>query len=569
MLEELTIRNFAIIEDLTIRIDNGLTILSGETGAGKSIIINAVNLLLGSRASASLIRTGADSAELEALFKIPDGSRVASVMTASGYDPQEGLMVRRIISRRDRHRIYINNRLATMQTLIAMTGHLASISGQHAHQGLLKEDEHLFILDQFGSLLPLRERFATCFRELVPLISKEKDLLRKQARQGEELELLNFQLKEIESARLTTGEDQTLENDRLRLKNAESLLQTVQLGIDVLYSNQGAVVEQLGTIGQSLTKAGEIDAHLKPIAQDLESLVYGAEDLADRLRDYLGRIDLDPGQIEAVEERLDTITKLKRKYGGSIESVLEYAAQASRQLTRIENIDAELETVREALRSQHDTLCRLASELSRRRSEAAQGLADQVELELAALKMSGTRFAVDLEKIPAEKETHPQLICDGNLVTDSGIDRAVFMIAPNVGEAIKPLAAIASGGELSRVVLALKAILAQTDSVETVVFDEVDAGIGGNVAEKVGRKLAILAQHHQILCITHLPQIAKFGNHHFRISKTVSKGRTSTTIARLSENQRVEEIARMLGGEQITQTTMDHARELLEDSAIN
>ncbi len=568
MLEELTIRNFAIIEDLTIRFDSGLTILSGETGAGKSIIINAVNLLLGSRASAALIRTGADSAELEALFNIPGGSRVAAAMAESGYDADEGLLVRRIISRSNRHRIYINNRLATMQALIAITTHLASISGQHAHQGLLKEDEHLYILDQFGALLALRDRFGECFRETVPLIALEKELLQKQARQGEELELLRFQVEEIETARIFPGEDRSLEEDRLRLKNTEFLRQTVQQCVDVLYSDQGAVAEQLGVLGQSLAKAGKIDAHLKPIGQGVETLAYGAEDLADQLRSYLNRIDLDPGRIETIEERLDAITKLKRKYGGSIEAVLDYAGQAGRQLSQIENIDNEIEKVRTALAAKHDTLCRLALELSRKRNQAARDLAAQVEDELASLKMSGTRFAVDLERIPAEKGGHPQMICEGKQITESGLDRAVFMIAPNVGESIKPLAAIASGGELSRVVLALKAILAQSDSVETVVFDEVDAGIGGNAAEKVGRKLAALAQHHQILCITHLPQIAKFGNHHFRITKAVTDGRTTTRIARLESKQRVEELARMLGGEQITRTTMAHAQELLEDSDV-
>jgi DNA repair protein RecN (Recombination protein N) len=569
MLEELCIRNFAIIEDLSIRFNDGLTILSGETGAGKSIIINAVNLLLGSRASATLIRTGSDNAELEALFKIPEGSRVAAVMADLGYESDQGLMVRRIISRRDRHRIYINNRMATMQALISITTHLASISGQHAHQGLLKEDEHLLILDQFGLLLALRDQFRTCYNQIVPLISKEKELLRKQSRQAEQLELLNFQLTEIDAAQLVPDEDQKLENDRTRLKNAETLLQTVQQCIGLLYSNEGAVVEKLGYIGRSLARAGDIDAQLISIGREIDSLAYGAEDLADRLRSYLGRIDLDPQQIDAVEDRLDTLNKLKRKYGGTIEAVLDHAEKAKGQLAQIENIDTELEKVHESLDKQHDQLNRLAQDLSRRRQKAARTLARKVELELSELKMDGTQFAVDLQYLPTDKETNPYLISKQNLITESGLDRAVFMIAPNVGETIKPLSAIASGGELSRLVLALKAILAQTESVETVVFDEVDAGISGNVAEMVGRKLAALARHHQILCITHLPQIAKFGNHHFRISKTVDKGRTSTTISNLSADERVEEVARMLGGEQITGTTIAHAKELLDDTAVN
>jgi DNA repair protein RecN (Recombination protein N) len=565
MLEELSIRNFAIIEDLTIGFDDGLTILSGETGAGKSIIINAVNLLLGSRASATLIRTGAQSAELEARFRIPAGSRVAKLMADSGFDSNEGMMVRRIISRTNRHRIYINNRAATMQALTAITTHLASISGQHAHQGLLKEEEHLYILDQFGALLPLRERFVQCFRETIPLISKEKELLRKQSRQSDELELLRFQLEEIETAQILPGEERSLKERRQRLKNAEFLMQTVQQCIDVLYNNQGAVIEQLGGLGQSLAKAEQIDGDLKPIGQGVESLVYGAEDVADQLRGYLNHIELDPGQIETIEERLDTLTKLKRKYGGSTEAVLDYAEQARSQLSRIETIDLEIEQLRTTLAAQHDTLCRLALELTRKRQAAAQQLAAQVEDELASLKMGGTRFAVELEQTAAEKEAHPQMVCEGQQLTEFGLDRALFMIAPNVGEAIKPLAAIASGGELSRVVLALKAILAHSDALETVVFDEVDAGIGGNAAEMVGRKLALLAQHHQILCITHLPQIAKFGRHHFRIAKSVAEGRTHTTINRLSHNQRIEEIARMLGGERITGAVLAHAQELLSE----
>jgi DNA repair protein RecN (Recombination protein N) len=567
MLEELSIRNFAIIEDLTIHFDGGLTILSGETGAGKSIIISAVNLLLGSRASSSLIRTGADSAELEALFRIPVDSRVAAIMAESGYDPDEGLLVRRIISRHDRHRIYINDRLSTMQTLVSITTHLASISGQHAHQGLLKEDEHLYILDQFGSLLQLREAVGAGVRETTAWIAEEEDLLRKQARQAQDLELLNFQVNEIEAAQLTPGEDQALESERLRLKNAEMLSQTARQCIDVLYNNPGAVVEQLGGLGQMLSKAGGIDADMIPLGKELETLIYGAEDLADRLRSYLSRIDMDPGQLEFVEERLDTLNRLKRKYGGTIEAVAAYAEQARDSLAQIESIDEALDQVRSTLSRQQKSLCRKAMDLSSRRKQAALSLAEQVERELAELKMDGTQFAVDLEQMPVEKETHPCLICNGHQLTATGVDRAVFMIAPNVGEAIKPLAAIASGGELSRVVLALKAILAQSESVETVVFDEVDAGIGGNVAEMVGRKLAVLARHHQILCITHLPQIAKFGHHHFRIAKAVADGRTCTTIDRLSTEERVEEIARMLGGERITRTTIAHAQELLNTDA--
>ena len=531
MLQELSIRNFAIIEDLSMRFEGGLTVLSGETGAGKSIIINAVNLLLGSRVSPGLIRTGADSAELEALFLINQKSHTADTMAERGYDPDQGLLVRRIISKNDRHRIYINGRLATVQVLTAITANLASISGQHAHQGLLKEDQHLFILDQYGGLLSLREAYSAGYRKLLPMIAEEQKLMRQKARDGAQLELLRFQRDEIEAAGIGKGEDESLEKERLRLKNSQTLFDTVQQSIDQLYSAQGAVVEQLGHLGKRLARAAEIDDRLKVRADEMDSLVFGVEDAVAGLRNYLGHLETDPHQLESVEERLDLLNKLKRKYGGSLEAVVEFSRDADRKLNEIENIDSAIEALRQALTDGHAQLCRLGQQLSQKRQQAGRRLARQVEGELAALKMADTQFAVEVLDLHPGADSSGHLVHEGTLLGESGMDRALFMMAPNVGEPIKPLANIASGGELSRVVLALKAILAQSDSLETVVFDEVDAGIGGGVAEVVGRKLAALARHHQILCITHLPQIAKFGAHHFRIAKTVSKGRTHTTIA--------------------------------------
>jgi DNA repair protein RecN (Recombination protein N) len=563
MLQEISIRNFAIIEDLTVRFEPGLTILSGETGAGKSIIINAVNLLLGSRASAALIRTGADSAELEALFHCAPDSRVARAMSELDFNPEEGLLVRRIISRNDRHRIYINGRMATMQVLAAITSDVASISGQHAHQGLLKEDQHLDILDRYGELLALREDYQACYRQIVPLIQKESQLVRRQGVQTEQMELLRFQRDEIEAADVRPDEDQQLEKERLRLRNSENLLQTIQQCVDLLYSAEGAVFERMGYCGKELARTAQMDDRLKNPADQADSLTYAVEDLAGQLRDYLGRIDMDEGRLEEVEARLDLLNRFKRKYGGSLEKVLDFARDARRQLEEMENIDTVLADVRKALQTHSSRLGRLALSLSEKRRQAARKLARAVEAELASLKMADTRFAVELQPLPVSQEISPYLSHDGWALGETGLDRGVFMIAPNVGEAIKPLAAIASGGELSRVVLALKAILAQNDAVETVVFDEVDAGIGGEVAELVGKKLADLADRHQILCITHLPQIAKYGNHHFRIAKLVDKGRTHTTIVPLDAEERVEELARMLGGTTITAKTRAHARELL------
>jgi len=564
MLKELSIRNFAIIDDLQIDFSGGFTILSGETGAGKSIILNAVNLLLGSRVSAELVRTGAESAELEALFQISATSNVARIMSANGYDPAEGLLIRRLISRSDNNRVYVNGRLATLGLLTTITENLASISGQHAHQGLLKEDQHLLILDQFGGLMKQRRQVSDLYHQILPLIEKLNRLEASRKRQGEQRELLEFQRKEITAADLTPGEDAALEQERLRLKNAEALYQTVYSSIEALYGASGSVIERLLEVKKNLTTAGQIDSQLKTTAESLASASYQIEDLTDELRAHLNLIQMDDQRLEAVEERLDTLNKLKRKYGGSLEAVFSQLETIAGELSKVKNISHQIREVEENLAKLHDQLTRQVLELSQKRAQAAKKLAVKVVAELGSLKMSLTEFKALLQPIATDEKTNSYLTAQEYAISETGIDRATFMIAPNPGEELKPLAGIASGGELSRVVLALKAILAETDAVETIVFDEVDAGIGGGTAEVVGRKLSELARHHQVICITHLPQIAKFGEHHFSISKHVSDGRTLTAIQPLNKEDRTREIARMLGGEEITQTTLDHARELLE-----
>jgi DNA repair protein RecN (Recombination protein N) len=564
MLKALSIRNFAIIDDLQISLSRGLTILSGETGAGKSIILNAVNLLLGSRASADLVRTGAESAELEALFEIADTSRVAGIMRAQGYQPSEGLLVRRIISRRDTNRVYINGRMATIQLLNTITQNLASISGQHAHQLLLKEEQHLFILDQYGGLMPLREAVGICFKKMLPQIEKLKELTALKERQAEHIELLEFQKKEITATNPAAGEDQELEQQRVRLKNAAELYQTVYNSIESLYGEPGSVMEKLVAVEKDLDKISRLDAQIDSKVKSLQSTAYQIEDLIEGLRGYLNTIQMDDKELEAVEERLDSLNRLKRKYGGSLDAVFEKLKFIEQELCGIENIAEKIAETETRIDRLHAELKDLALKLSHKRKKAADNFAKKVIGQLATLKMSKTSFSVAMEATPADEKTDPHLTAGNHIISESGIDRAMFLIAPNVGEALKPLASIASGGELSRVILALKALLAKTDSVETVVFDEVDAGIGGGVAEVVGKKLADLSDHHQVICITHLPQIAKFADQHFRISKRVSAGRTRTSINLLDAEERYQEIARMLGGEKITPTTLAHARELLD-----
>lgn len=563
MLQELSIKNFAIIDDLQISFSDGLTILSGETGAGKSIIINAVNLLLGSRATAKLIRSGYQTAELEALFKIEKGGVIAEIMEENGYECKEGLLIRRIISRQDRHRIYINGHLSTIQLLNLFTENLASISGQHAHQGLLREDRQLSIIDQFGGLVLLRDEVYRVFHEIVPMIRKLNDLKQKKERQKEHRQLLEFQQTEIRQAAITPGEDIALEQERNRLKNSEELFQAVQSSIEILYDAPGAAVEDLLTVKKDLEKAAHMDSILQSTVEGIADAAFRLEDIAEELRNYLKKIQIDENHMDTVEARLDNLAKLKRKYGGSLESVMYRLESIDKELSSIDNLSEHIADSEKKLSELHRTLVDLSTELSGKRKKTAASLAKKVVKELASLKMPKTKFEISFQTLPPDKKTDAYLTVGKNAVNETGIDQITFLIAPNVGEPLKPLSGIISGGELSRVVLALKAILAKTDSVETIVFDEVDAGIGGGVAEVVGKKLSALARHHQIICISHLPQIAKFADHHFMISKQVIKGRTKTTIKRLRESERIKEIARMLGGEDITRATLDHAREML------
>ena len=566
MLQELTIRNFAIIDDLSIQFAKGLTILSGETGAGKSILINAVNLLLGRRAAANLIRTGADSAELEALFRVSPDSIVADIMDRLGYDSSEGLLVRRIISRNGQNRIYINSRLATISALTSITENLASISGQHAHQGLLKEDQHLLALDQYGGLMPLRKEVEKYYHRIIPLIERFNQLKETCKRQSDHIALLQFQKQEIISAAILADEDQLLDQERIRLKNREFLYQTTYSSSEELYGKNGAISERMVEIKKAIEKASQIDSKLKQPLTQIEEISFLIEDVVDSLRTYLNTVDIDDSRLDMVEERLDILNRLKRKYGGSLDSVQSHLDQISVELKEIENIDDAIAATAEQLDKLHAALADATHRLSAERKEMAETFSRQVMVELASLRMSATQFEVALHPIESADSTDQYLTDQGNLITETGIDRAQFMIAPNIGEDLKPLADIASGGELSRVVLALKAMLAKSVSVETVIFDEVDAGIGGGVADVVGQKLNELSKHHQIICITHLPQIAKFGSSHFCISKSVTGGRTRTKIQPLDKDQRVEELARMLGGVEITQATLAHARELLKVS---
>lgn len=563
MLSALAIKNFAIIEDLRIEFNAGLSVLTGETGAGKSIIIEAVNLLLGSRASADLVRTGEDSAELEAFFEVDQNSHAAKIMAEQGLDWEDGLIIRRVISSSGKSRVFINSRQSTLELLKQVTVNLAGISSQHAHQGLLKRENHLDILDEFAGTLPLRQEVSTLYHQILPLKKKIQDLKAAKESADKEQELLMYQVDEIAAADIKPNEDEDLTKQRESLRNAGQIFETVNNAIHEIHDREGALLERLADLSDRFQRYGENDGQLETLAGRLDAVTYDLQDLISELRDYSQTIDLNPRSLEQVEERLDLISRLKRKYGGSLDALFEQYDAMAGDLEQRLGLGKEIQNLEDALQKLQEKIVGKSKALSMQRQKEGIALAGRARKELAALEMGRAQFLVDFSTQPGDGSRD---ICtlSGDKIFATGMDRVEFLLSPNPGEAPKPLVKIASGGELSRIVLALKAVLSHGQSFETLVFDEVDAGIGGATSEKVGLKLKELGALHQVICITHLAQIARHGAHQYRIFKEVHRGRTATAIVPLKTvDERVEEIARMIGGQDITAATLAHARELL------
>lgn len=564
MLSELAIRNFAIIDDLFISFEKGLSVLTGETGAGKSMIISAVNLLLGSRASADMVRSGCDLAELQACFEITKGSNAWKVLEAQGIDPADGLIVRRVIWETGKSRVFINSRVSTLELLKQITADLAGISSQHAHQGLLKPENHLDILDEFARVGELKHRVSSLYNKIAPLKKEQAQLIALREEKKKEQDLILFQVQEIESAAIEPDEDDHLEKKRNILRNAAKIFEAINHAIHETYDREGSVIERLSHIGQVLGSFGPVDEKLEKICERLSSNVFDLQDMVGELRDISDTIDLDPASLDLLDQRLDLISKLKRKYGPTLGQLFETYESLNQQLEQTHTMDRQIADNDAEINALSAELCDNALELSALRKDAATALSDAARNELSGLEMGSAR--IDVQFSDSISIDAGDIVTDGGQkIGPAGIDRVQFRLSPNPGEALKPLAKIASGGELSRIVLALKAVLSKNQSLETLIFDEVDAGIGGATSEKVGLKLKQLSQSHQVICITHLAQIAKYGNHQFRIEKEVIDGRTCTRIVPLKDiKARVDEIARMIGGADISQTTRNHARELLE-----
>jgi DNA repair protein RecN (Recombination protein N) len=558
MIKLLRINNIALIPSLEIELGAGLTLLTGETGAGKTIVIDSLGLLFGERASSELIRTGEERASVEAIF---DAAGARSFLDAHGL-PSDGddLVIRREVQASGKGRATVNGGLVPVSVLRELAPLLAAIHGQHEPQGLLDPETHLDLLDEYAGLgerAPLVESFRR-LREVEAALEG----LRGDRREAERRrEMLEFQAGEIEKSGLVPGEEEALRREKTLQANAGRLATLAGEAYALLYEDEDAVVSRLGHVYRRVEELAGIDPAFGPHLEARASVRAQLEDLSLFLRDYRETLQVTPGRLDEIESRLLLIERLKKKYGSTAEEVLAFGARCREELRGLgtpEEQERALEAQRSALAAQYlaDAL-----ELSRLRRAAARELEKKVQAEMKLLAMERTRFAVrfEPEAVPADGG-------DPSSWTERGLEKGEFLLSPNPGEELRPLARIASGGELSRIMLALKSVASLDARDRTLVFDEVDAGIGGRVAEVVGRKLRGIARQHQVLCVTHLPQIASQADRHLAVRKRVERGRTVTEVRELSAEERVEEVARMLGGETVTDTARDHAREMVNQS---
>jgi DNA repair protein RecN (Recombination protein N) len=569
MLAELRIQDFAIIEDLHLNLDSGFTVFTGETGAGKSIIIDAVEMLLGGRADSTMVRSDAEVAIIEGSFRLDSSvhNEVNQILERESLlDDPEFLTLGREIRRQGRNICRVNGRTVSLSLLGELGEWLVDVHGQSEHLSLLRVREHLQLLDRYAQVEDLRNSFTDVYNVLGRVRREISELRQREREAASRADLLTYQLNEIESAALQPGEETELIAERARLANAEQLATLAEQAITALDEGPGdreAITDLLGRAAQALMGLAKIDASMEGIQAEAQALVEQTSDLARRLRVYQEGIEYNPQRLDQVEERLGLLHTLQRKYGGGIDAVLSYAEAARAELEAITHSEERLQDLESEEARLLSRLGELGQELSRVRREAGEQLEHAIEEELTDLRMEGANFGVDLSW---EDDAKGAPIGDRRVAfSPMGFDQVEFLVAPNPGEGLKPLVKIASGGETSRLMLGLKSVLVRADRTPTLIFDEIDQGIGGRVGAIVGSKLWGVAQNHQVLCVTHLPQLGAFGDQHFRIKKEVQGGRTVTLASRLTDDERLPELASMLGG--VSEPNLESAADLLRQAS--
>lgn len=566
MLRSLYIRDYALIEELEVEFESGLNIITGETGAGKSILLGALKMILGERASMEVVRTGARKAIIEGVFDEANTLKLRALLGANGIDAEPQMILRREITS-SQSRAFINDTPAKLQLLREVAAQIIDLHGQHEHQSLLRTELHIEMLDGFGSLGALLANYQAHHEALGTLMQERKRLRARERELRQQKELYAFQIKEIDQIQPREGESDALEAEGRILENAERLYESTAELYSVLYESDTAVHDQLVVVRNELQDLARIARDFEEALSEIKTAQIIVSEVANFLQDYNARIEFNPERLEVIRERLSALDHLKRKYGGSLEAVLVYRSEIGEQYELASDFEGALARLDKQIHTEEDKLAEAAQRLSTKRREVAQRIEQAIGVELAALGMPDSQFEVHFT-LQRDKKGWIALPVAGRMperytAFANGMDQVEFFISTNLGETPKPLARIASGGEISRIMLALKTILAKSDRLPILVFDEIDTGISGAMARKVGLSMHDLAQYHQIIAITHLAQIAALGDPHFVVEKVVADGRTKTQIRKLSEEERAAEVASLISGTEVTEAALRSARELM------
>ena len=568
MLKNLSIKNYALIDELELEFGSGLNIITGETGAGKSIIIDALNLILGERATTEEIRAGSEKAVVEGVFTISGNKKVQRLLSDAEIEYEEEMIVRREVNQKGQSRAFVNDTPIPISQLKLLGDFLVDLHGQHEHQSLLRPETHIDLLDDFGGLENLIRDFRNAFRDLNSSIKELTELTSKRDALKEKRELYAFQIKEIDEINPVPGEIDKLEAELKILENAEKLYESSTKLYEILYNSENSIHDQLVVVRNQLEDLSQIDKSFESTKEECESAKAVVDEITRFVQSYSSKIDFNPQRLEEIRERLGVLTMFKKKYGGSLEAAIEYREKIGKEFALAENFDEEIKKLQSGAETARTKVSEIAERLSAKRRDVAERVTKSIVGVLGEIGIEKAQFETEISNRKYEAEDGrlkplARLGKDYYETTDKGFDIVEFYVSTNVGEEPRPLAKVASGGEISRIMLALKTILAKSDRLPLLVFDEIDTGISGRIAAKVGRSLKTLSGFHQIIAITHLPQIAGMADTHFRVEKIVRGKRAVTQVSRLSEEERVVEVAKLLSGDDITQASISGAKELI------
>lgn len=566
MLKSLLIKNYALIEEISVDFSSGLTIITGETGAGKSILIDALGLLLGERASSDMIRTGADKAIVEGIFDVRTNTRAAEILRSNESDGADEIIVRREVTNKGTSRCFVNDTPVSVALLKEIGDALVDLHGQHEHQSLLRPETHIDFLDDFGGYEKDIKEYQRSFRLLAEQTSRKRELRSQEDQLKAKKSLYEFQMKEIDEIDPQEGEEEHLLSELKIAENTEKLNELTGGIHEILYESERSVRDSLGKARKLLEQLADIDGSFADSVSEARSAEAIVDEIAKLVQSYAARIEFNPERLEEIRSRLGALSLLKKKYGGSLSALIQYRAHIGDEFTFAENFEAEIEKLEKQIESLQKESGEKAAVLTRKRKESAKKLEKAILSSLADLGIAQAKISTTVEQTSADPSSHALSVSIGSRLLEAGskgVDHVEFFISTNVGEDVKPLAKVASGGEVSRIMLALKSALAQSDKTPLLIFDEIDTGVSGRIGQAVGLSLKKLSAHHQIIAITHLPQIAGLADMHFTVEKTEVNKKTITQLRKLQSEDRVKEIAKLLSGAEITDAGLKSARELM------